>query len=313
MSITLLEGDCRVTLASVESGSVQCAITSPPYYSLRDYGLSDLEWADGWRGALGLEPSPDQYVNHVVECLGHLERVLREDGVLWLNLGDSYADKDLRLLPFRVVTALQARGWYVRSVIPWLKRNAKPENVRDRPTTSSEHVFLLARSEQYYWNLDAVRVPNSREYARAGGRWALAGADELTGLRRNGTSQNGLAAHASNPAGRNRRNTDWFFESWQGLMLDEEGEPLALVVNGAQFSGPHYATFPPRLIEPMVLASTRAGDLVLDPFAGSGTVGLVADRLGRNALLCELKPDYANIAGERITGDAPLFVQLEAF
>ena len=111
--------------------------------------------------------------------------------------------------------------------------------------------------------------------------------------------------------GRNRRNSDWFFETWQGLMLDEDDDPLALVVNPAPYVGAHYATFPPKLVAPMVKASTRPGDLVLDPFGGAGTVGLVADRLGRDALLCELSSDYGDQAGQRLVGDAPLLVDLQ--
>ena len=315
MSISLLAGDCRQTLVGLEPESVQCVITSPPYFGLRDYGTEPLVWG-GWTGSLGLEPTPEMYVEHLVEVFRQVKRVLRPDGLLWLNLGDSYAGKrgnsaarpgfdnkaaaghadfrfngtdvpaglkrkDLLLTPWRVATALQADGWWLRSMIPWLKRNAMPESVMDRPATTVEYVLLLAKSERYYWNAESVRLPNARE--------------------------------SSHPSGRNRRTADWFLESWQGLILDEDDDPLALVVNGIPFKGAHYATFPPKLIEPMVQVSTRAGDSVLDPFAGAGTVGLVADRLGRHAVLCELKPDYANIAGDRITGDAPLFVQLEAF
>jgi|SRR5215831_876416 len=320
MSIRLLEGDCRETLPLLEAASVQCAITSPPYYSVRDYGTEPLVWGD-WTGSLGAEPTLEVYVEHLVEIFRGVWRVLRDDGVLWLNLGDKYVTepvpgfkaKDLLLVPFRAAMALQQDGWWLRAAIPWLKRNPTPDSARDRPTTVIEYAFLLTKSEHYYWNAEVVRVPNSREYARAGGQWAIHGADDLTGQRRGGTSQNGLADHAAHPAGRLRRSTDWFFESWQGLLLDEDDDPLALVVNSRSFRGAHYATFPPKLIEPMLKATSRPGDTVLDPFAGSGTVGLVADRLAREVVLCELQPQYTNIAGERLTGDAPLFVQLQGF
>jgi DNA modification methylase len=303
----------------------------------------------------------------MVEVFRHVRRVLRDDGVLWLNLGDSYAGsgkgpsgnngipgqsdrqgwegsyrsdrktsktgsagnwqsdastvrmlgvpgykpKDLLMIPFRVAMALQADGWWLRSVIPWLKRNSMPESVTDRPATSVEYVFLLAKSRTYYWDADAVRMANSAaslERYKPGetipGRQKFNGSD-----RANPTFLDGQVFQAN---GRNLRNADFFFQTWQGLMLDEQDDPLALVVNPAPFSGSHFATFPPKLVEPMVKASTRPGDTILDPFGGAGTVGLVADRLQRNAILCELKAEYAEMGMERITGDAPMFAEVAA-
>jgi site-specific DNA-methyltransferase (adenine-specific) len=413
VSITLLEGDCRVTLPALESSSVQCVITSPPYWGLRDYGTSPLVWggdADhahvftaathgwnpggrgersiststltnggklhnmtratgasmgqhcacgAWLGSLGLEPTPEAYIEHLIDVFREVHRVLRNDGSLWLNLGDSYAGsgkgpstsisaalhspnphsfglnsgvvpvgakpKDLLLLPFRMAMALQSDGWWLRSVIPWLKRNSMPESVRDRPTTSLEYVFLLAKSARYYWDRDAVRMGVSgNAHGRGDGvnpkseKWPsgwASGEDtrshrELTGRYRPRQNQSFSGAISGPVTSRNRRNSDWFFESWQGLLLEDD-DPLALVVNPAPYAGAHYATFPPRLVEPMVKASSRPGDLVLDPFAGAGTVGLVADRFGRDAVLCELNPDYANQAGQRLVDDAPLLVEME--
>ena len=671
--IRLMLGDCRASMRTLPAASVQTVITSPPYYGLRDYGLPPLVWGD-WTGSLGLEPTPELYIEHLCEVFSEVWRVLRPDGCVFLNLGDSYAGsgkgpsnsisstahspnphsmginggnvpigykaKDLMLLPWRVAMALQSEGWWIRSVIPWLKRNclsggtrvyvrsqkgdmpmsvkdlarlkpetcklwngerwtqllsmwevprgegdeieielrsgerigctpdhrwptergllrayeltvgdvltgavlpkptsqaaqqpggsygslddgigwfvglylaegsmsngtiqiashtsevgrygklqaiaaaydgtcrahlktgqsmtinltgpvlrgiieqyisgrtakdkhlnnrcwrrsneflrnvldgylsgdghwdeqnqrwrlgftrnyaweadlrtiaarlnidlrlklasgsyagqdvpifrgsirferskrlwtkherevvrigrsrgrkfwdiavedephtfalasgvlthnSMPESVQDRPATATEYVFLLAKSARYFWDADAVRVtlsPNgTREHIRAqnggGSPESLAGHDY---------TREGLGVMRSNPNGRSRRNSDWWFESWQGLLLDEQDEPIALVVNPQPFKESHFATFPPKLVEPMVKAGSRPGDTILDPFAGSGTVGLVADRLDRDAILLDVKPDYGLMSTRRVVQDAPMFVQLEA-
>lgn len=425
-------GDCRDSLRSLPSASVQSVITSPPYYGLRDYGLPPLAWPDGWCGSHGLEPTPELYLQHEVEIFSEVKRVLRDDGTLWLNLGDSYAGsgkgptgsngigdqrerqgftgnpgrfatstllggqatnlhqngrqpwgagykpKDLMLLPFRVAMALQADGWYVRSCIPWLKRNSMPESVTDRPSSAVEYVFLLSKSPRYFWDADAVRVSSPENLPVPGGNAGTIPPGHPTENHPD-KHHNGLMNGAGREPSRNRRNSDWFFESWQGLLLDECDAPQALLVNPQPFSGAHFATFPPKLVEPMVKASTSergqcpecgaawaretdkqslshkprgywqstraAGHMsipqhggtlgvevmttgwratcahadlepepqtVLDPFAGAGTVGLVADRLNRDAVLLDLKPDYHLMASDRVTQDAPLFVQLEA-
>lgn len=335
-------------------------------YTSHGYAVDSICPCGAWLGNLGLEPTPDLFVEHLVEVFREVRRVLRDDGVLWLNLGDSYAGsgkgpsgsngidgqserqgwtgsrrqptstqgsnvpsgwstrnsdvrspgvqglkpKDLMMMPFRVAMALQADGWWLRSVIPWLKRNSMPESVTDRPATSLEYVFLLAKNARYYWDAEAVRVAASENtHSRGNGMGPKQTATAFgSGVKNN--NDFGAAIHGYVP-NRNRRNSDWFFESWQGLLLDEQDDPLALVVNPAPFSGSHFATFPPKLVEPMIKASTRPGDTVLDPFGGAGTVGLVADRLQRNAILCELKPDYGEMSTQRITNDAPLFTEVD--
>lgn len=323
-----------------------------------------------WLGSHGLEPTPELYIQHEVEIFREVWRVLRNDGVLWLNLGDSYAGsgkgpsnsvqcdasqigpsaikskqssnagdgtgvrtrnngqigkgqaptttlsvpaglkpKDLMMMPFRVAMALQADGWWLRSVIPWVKRNSMPESVNDRPATSVEYVFLLAKSARYFWDAEAVRARASETtHSRGLGDGGPKMREKAATLGMHKGWADGTRSVLSS---RNRRNSDWFFESWQSLMLDEDGNPFALIVNAAPFKGSHFATFPAKLVEPMIKASTREGDTVLDPFGGAGTVGLVADRLGRNAILCELKPDYAAMAHERVMSDAPLFVEVD--
>lgn len=302
-----------------------------------------------WLGSLGLEPTPELYIEHLVEVFRGVRRVLRPDGVLWVNLGDSYAGsgkgptgwngmqnaerrqgfaggpdlrakrserpreglkpKDLMMMPARVAMALQADGWYLRSMIPWLKRNSMPESVLDRPATAVEYVFLLSKSRTYYWDADAVRVAQGNNTHSRGSGHTPKEVPMGQGIKANSSfhaATNGVVV----PGGRARRNTDWFVESWQGLMLDEHDDPLALVVNPQPLKLAHFASFPVNLVEPMVKASTRPGDTVLDPFSGAGTVSLVADRLGRNAIGIDLKSEYCAMAADRLTGDAPLFVQI---
>jgi DNA modification methylase len=356
VSIRQLLGDCRVTLPTLEPGSIQSVVTSPPYYGLRSYiadgdPLKPLE--------IGLEPTPELYVEHIVECFRHVRRALRDDGCLWLNLGDSYAGsgkgpsnsvqseasqigpsavkkrnpaqfangqaptswistpaglkpKDLMLMPFRVAMALQADGWTLRAHLPWLKRNCMPGSEKDRPTVSVESVFLFSKKRRYFWDYDAVK----RAAAGSSAARAYLGKRPITpkaqGLVDGGMHGKTDSLQVYDREFRNWRTGDLFFDSWQGLLADEDGDPLAFVVNPQGFSGAHFATFPPKLVEPMVKASTRPGDTVLDPFSGAGTVGLVADRLGRNAVLCELSDGYGEMSTDRLIGDAPLFTEVAA-
>jgi len=269
-------GDVRDVLPTLDAKSVQCVITSPPYWGLRDYGV---------KGQIGLEPTPDDYVQTMVKVFREVTRVLRDDGTLWLNMGDSYASspagnfggdmpapadggryrankpkmdygasglkpKDLVGIPWRVAFALQADGWYLRSDIIWHKPNPMPESVTDRPTKSHEYLFLLTKSPRYYYDTDAVREPSVEQ-----------------------------------AAGRNLRSV------W--------------TINPQPFSEAHFATFPTALVEPCIKAGSTKGDLILDPFAGSGTVGCVALKLAREFVGIELNPDYCTLARESIEG--PLF------
>lgn len=307
-----------------------------------------------WRGQLGLEPTPELYVSHIVQVFREVRRVLRKDGTCWINLGDSYAasrsyqvngtkqtknsqprfgryitegvkPKDLIGIPERVVLALQADGWYWRSRIPWLKKNGMPESCKDRPTTSVEYVFLLSKSGKCFYDHEAVKLPASsdthaRRYARGRSdkhKWADGGPGGQT-IAQTFTHMPGVTPK-SQPAGsgikanesfhaavgdlvdkRARRNSDWFFESFQGLFSNEDGDPLAFIVNSKGFSGAHFATFPPKLVEPMILAGTREGDTVLDPFSGACTVGLVAEKLKRKWIGAELSPTYCDLSRARI-------------
>jgi site-specific DNA-methyltransferase (adenine-specific) len=257
-------------MRSIPEGSVQTCVTSPPYFGLRDYGVA---------GQLGLEPSPDAFVAAMVEVFREVRRVLADDGTLWLNLGDSYgATKQLIGIPWRVALALQADGWYLRQDIIWHKPNPMPESVRDRCTKAHEYIFMLSKSPKYFFNSDAIKEPSIwyGKDARSD-----KGNIRYEGKRTIDTSgKNGQQGFATVTEFRNKRSV------W--------------TVTTKPFKGAHFATFPPDLIEPCILAGSRSGDTVLDPFGGSGTTGGVALKHGRKAVLCELNPEYATLVPKRI-------------
>lgn len=315
--LTVYAGDCRDVLRELPSESVNCIVTSPPYWGLRDYGVD---------GQLGLEATPELYVEHMVEVFRELRRVLRPDGTAWLNLGDSYATgggsvgrapgggeqgerlmvgtqpnrmpipglkpKDLAGIPWRVAFALQADGWWLRSDIVWSKPNPMPESVMDRPTKSHEYVFLLTKSERYHFDADAVKEqsvttrPELLEFGdrpnvgypghsndRRRDKQAATGAQRVKGGDRwSGFNDRWDASDGSHPAGRNIRSV------WN--------------VATRPYPGAHFAVFPPEIPERCIKAGCPGGGTVLDPFAGSGTVGLVANRLSRRAVLIDLNPAY---------------------
>ena len=269
-NLQILIGDCREHMRSIPEGSVQTCVTSPPYFGLRDYGVA---------GQLGLEPSPDAFVAAMVEVFREVRRVLADDGTLWLNLGDSYgATKQLIGIPWRVALALQADGWYLRQDIIWHKPNPMPESVRDRCTKAHEYIFMLSKSPKYFFNSDAIKEPSIwyGKDARSD-----KGNIRYEGKRTIDTSgKNGQQGFATVTEFRNKRSV------W--------------TVTTKPFKGAHFATFPPDLIEPCILAGSRSGDTVLDPFGGSGTTGGVALKHGRKAVLCELNPEYATLVPKRI-------------
>jgi DNA modification methylase len=362
VSVRIIVADVELGLAEIEKGTVQTVVTSPPYWGLRDYGIP---------GQIGLEGDLDAYLERMVRVFRAVRDVLRPDGTLWLNLGDSYAmdskwggssgwmhaaeregaaafrsrrvsglkDKDLIGIPWMVALALRADGWWLRSDVIWHKPNPMPESVSDRPTTSHEHVFLLTAAPRYYYDAEAITEevsPNthariSRDVAaqigseranggtradrpmkaiarqpfpsgwdsgdgRAGreleGRYRAPGVNPNAAEAAEGSRQNPSMSEAiALPVLRRNKRTVWTIPT-QG------------------FAEAHFATFPEALVLPCILAGSRPGDLVLDPFTGSGTTGLVADRLGRDFVGVELNPKYAAIAERRITSDAPLFADV---
>lgn len=274
VSVEIINEDCLRALKKMSEGFFHMCVTSPPYFGLRDYGQATQ---------IGLEKTPDQFIAKLVEVFREVRRVLRDDGTLWLNLGDCYATKrsdhtkpkDLLMIPARAALALQEDGWYLRSHIIWHKPNVMPESVRDRPTNAHESIFLLTKSAKYYYDADAVREPfktandprNSADYKPKRQR--------NVGGRQDGFTR-ASGAMTWPEGGRNLRNV------WS--------------VNTKPFKGAHFATFPPDLIEPCIKAGCPKGGHVLDPFGGSGTTGAVARSLGRNATLIELNPEYVELA-----------------
>lgn len=260
----ILLGDSLQVLRRLPEKSFQCIVTSPPYWGLRDYDIG---------GQIGLESSLSQYVNRLVAVFNEAKRVLKDDGIFWLNIGDGYTSgnrgwrapdkknparamsvrpntpeglkpKDLLGVPWRLAFALQQDGWYLRCDIVWNKPNAMPESVKDRPTRAHEYVFMLTKSEKYFYDYEAAMEQN-------GGK------------------------------PRNRRSV------WD--------------INTQPFAEAHFATFPPALIRPCILAGSKPGDYVLDPFLGSGTVGVVSQKLRRNFVGIELHPEYVQLAASRLS------------
>lgn len=263
--LQILLGDCREQMRSLADGSVQTCVTSPPYFGLRDYGMD---------GQLGLEPSPSDFVAAMVEVFREVRRVLADDGTLWLNLGDSYgAAKQLLGIPWRVALALQDGGWCLRQDIIWHKPNPMPESVRDRCTKAHEYIFLLSKSPKYFFDSEAIKE---------------------VGVIPAGTKGAKGSAERAGQVGVNSRPPE--YKIYDGM----RNKRSVWTVTTKPFKGAHFATFPPELIEPCVLAGSRSGDTVLDPFGGSGTTAGVAIKHGRKAILCELNPDYAALVPNRI-------------
>lgn len=278
-------GDCLSTLPELASESVHCCVTSPPYFGLRDYGSEDQ---------LGLESTPGEYVSKMVDVFREVRRVLRDDGTLWLNLGDSYAsEKQLLGIPWRVAFALQADGWYLRQDIIWHKPNPMPESVTDRCTKAHEYVFLLSKSPRYYYDCDAVKEPvDSVQPPRAFGR------KEYKDAQLQGYSK------AREKAVELGQGTDLSSGNHFGRVFGGEttrNKRSVWKVTTKPYKGAHFATFPPDLIKPCILAGCPEGGVVLDPFAGSGTTGYVSRALGRDYLLCELNPEYCELARKRMS------------
>jgi DNA modification methylase len=347
MTVTIRHGDCREVLRTMPDESVHCCVTSPPYFGLRDYGHA---------GQIGLEASPGAFVDEMVSVFREVRRVLRSDGTLWLNLGDSYTpvnrgenarprretmtgmqvgnphadiptrrdviraiadaglkQKDLMGIPWMVAFALRADGWYLRQDIIWSKPNPMPESVQDRCTKSHEYIFMLSKSRQYHYDIDAIKEPMSLSSVTrlAQDVESQAGSDRVPG-KTNGPMK--AVGKTDKQRGHGRRHAG-FNERWDAMERAEQCSGMrnkrsVWSVATQPFSEAHFATFPPELVEPCIKAGCPAGGTVIDPFGGAGTTGLVADRLGRDAILIELNPEYAAIADRRIRGDAGMFADV---
>jgi DNA modification methylase len=317
MTIKILQGNCINKLKTIADKTYHTCVTSPPYWGLRDYGVDNQ---------LGLEETPQEYVANMVQVFRKVRRVLRDDGTVWLNLGDSYASngtyinkwlkkdknkdkqhlhtknadrykdrkayriniikpKDLIGIPWRVAFALQEDGWYLRQDIIWHKPNPMPESVKDRCTKSHEYIFLLSKSKNYYFDNESIKIkainPNILYKAYKSGK-------NISKQKFNETK-----------VGRN------------SILIGEKVQKRSVwTVTTKPYKEAHFATYPPDLIEPCILAGCPKGGHVLDPFGGSGTTALVADRLGRNATLIELNKSYVDIINNRLKADNSLFMEI---
>lgn len=315
----ILVGDCRSILPTIESNSVNCCVTSPPYFGLRNYDHPDQ---------IGIEATPAAYVTQIVSVLREVRRVLHEDGTVWLNLGDSYGrGKQLLGIPWRVAFALQDDGWVLRSEIIWAKSAHKPERVRDRPTTAHERLFLLAKSPSYYYNYDAVAVASSaatRPQRRRAEELATAAgltADHLAAIRSGGITDAGKSKETQSGTGRNTESVVKLASEAKAalggyyrefLIADSVNLRSVWNVPATRYPGIHTAVFPPGLIEPCIKAGCPEGGIVLDPFAGSGTTGIVAAQINRSSILIEINPTYGAAALKRIAGASLTKLELGA-
>lgn len=373
----IINGDCLDVLKTIESESVQCCVTSPPYFGLRDYGTADWEGGDaecdhkapqvwaadsgdlGERGhvlnanevkamrrhgpnctkcgavridrQIGLEATPALFVAKMVEVFDEVRRVLQPDGTLWLNLGDSYAsnwpcnrrnvvgsgslengkresrpprgigsgikDKDLIGIPWRVAFALQEAGWWLRQDIIWAKPNPMPESVTDRCTKAHEYIFLLTKSQKYYYDNEAIKEPCVYDDPRMYNEFEPARPERgfVGSATRGGGPLNKANRDRSLP--RNRNGITGSLDEFDGVTRNKRS---VWTVTTQPYSEAHFATFPPKLIEPCILAGSREGDIVLDPFNGSGTTGLVSLRHRRRYIGIELNPEYIELSKRRL-------------
>ncbi len=309
MKASILVGDVLDRLRLLPDASVQCCVTSPPYWGLRDYGVT---------GQLGLEPTPELYIQRMTEVFAEVWRVLRKDGVLWCNIGDSYAsayacdrrsvigngspdgdckrpnrltgdlkEKDLVGIPWMLAFALRADGWWLRQDIIWSKPNPMPESVQDRCTKAHEYLFLLTKSAKYFYDAEAIA-----EASLCAGQTVHTNGNEGMDAGYDGhRTRDGMRRGVTVKDTRNKRSV------WE---IATQPYPEA-----------HFATFPEALVEPCILAGSKPGDTVLDPFCGSGTTGVVALRYQRDFIGIELNPSYAQLAEKRIGQEAPMFNQIE--
>lgn len=314
LSVRVIIGDCREALQSLPSESVNCVVTSPPYFGLRDYGVD---------GQIGLEATPDAFVSELVAVFRAVRRVLRNDGTLWLNLGDTYATqggahgglkpKDLIGIPWRVAFALQADGWYLRQDIIWAKPNPMPESVTDRCTKAHEYMFLLSKSPRYYYDQEAIAEPVApatvarlaQDVESQQGSARVPG--KINGTMKAKPPRFGCSKYGDDLRDKSRTKSGNEYTNTNGGMRNARS---VWNIATQPFKEAHFATFPPELAERCIKAGCPEGGTVLDPFGGAGTTGLVADRLQRSAVVIELNPAYADMALNRIEKDAGLFGEI---
>lgn len=300
----IIVSDALKALKQIKTESIDCCVTSPPYYNLRDYGVD---------GQIGIEAAPEEYISKLTEIFREVRRVLRNDGTLWLNIGDSYAGsckgkiknseikpKDLIGIPWLLAFALRADGWYLRQDIIWQKTNCMPESVKDRCTKSHEYIFLLAKSARYYFNAEAISEPiagsSTKRYLQ--NIEAQKGSERYPG-KTNGAMKAALPRFGGKKYGNGESDKNRTKSGSVYVPTLRRNKRDVWAVSTASFKGAHFAVFPEQLVEPCVLAGCRKGGIVLDPFCGSGTTGVVARKNNRNFIGIELNPQYAELADER--------------
>ncbi len=349
MSVRILIGDVLQRIGELADNSVDCCVTSPPYWGLRDYGVS---------GQLGLEKTPQEHIAALVEVFRKIKRVLKPEGTLWVNYGDMYASvingrpaaevigdnrtfrdkpfstvgngfkaKDLILMSAMLALALQVDGWYLRNEIIWNKPNAMPESVKDRCAVCHEKIFLFAKSPRYYFDYEAIKEPvsalmgekrqhpNALSFARIVNEPERPGHNDsqhrITRGKGNSKSFRGGGAYVHSQNFQNSaavvRETAGNQENISGL----RNRRTVWTIPTKGFPEAHFATFPPDLIRPCILAGCPAGGVVLDPFGGAGTTALVAEQEQRNSILVELNPEYVGIAKRRLSAFSGLFTDCE--
>lgn len=367
MEVRILQGDVASRLGDLPDESVHCVVTSPPYYGLRDYGVE---------GQIGLEKTPEEYVRKIIEVFRQVKRVLRNDGTLWLNLGDSYAGswgaqsrpngndikstlqggsslsarqienhprgshtgsvkntpglkpKDLIGIPWKVAFALQADGWYLRQDIIWSKPNPMPESVKDRCTKSHEYIFMLSKSEKYYYDQESIKEPASFSTEERKNR-SHNGQKGMTAKKINvmdpvkipsgwdtdkgsyGSIHKDGRTKSDKQRGHSRRHAG-FNERWDHMTKGEQCSGMrnkrsVWTIATQPFPDAHFATYPEELIRPCVLAGCPTGGTVLDPFGGAGTTAIVAMSFMRNSILIEINPAYIDITVKRIKKKNSMF------
>lgn len=362
----ILQGDNMKIMPQLEAESFNTCVTSPPYWGLRDYGIEPTEWPEvtytpmpglapvtmpAWTGCLGLEPTPDMFVAHSVMVFREVWRLLRLDGTLWLNYGDSYFRrpqnesnpeinagyqknkgaatarnsreipagckvKDLVGIPWRVAFALQADGWYLRMDNIWSKPNCMPESTRDRPTKAHEYMFLLSKSERYYYDSDAIKEPLAASSivrlaqdleGQTGSTRANGGSKTNGNMKAVGGSKGAFGPPQSRTRSGNIERKYGEDRARPGSSLgasipwegNSRNKRSVWTVSTAQFNEAHFATFPEKLIEPCILAGAPSGGYVIDPFGGSGTTRKVALENNRECTIIEIGPQYVEIAERR--------------
>lgn len=325
----IIQGDTLSVLKTLDDESVNCCVTSPPYYKLRDYGVD---------GQIGLEATPELYIQKLVEIFREVRRVLTKDGTLWVNIGDSYAEsgkgasnypdnakkykqgtnkgsvgtflsktlsvdckqKDLIGIPWMLAFALRADGWYLRNDIIWAKNNPMPESVKDRCTKSHEYIFFLTKSSKYHFDDEAIAEPVKESTLK---RLAEPNLENQKGSPTPSKANGTMKAVAPRYGGKKyTENHEQFYRTKSGRLYNyypKRKKRDVWNVSTQPYKGAHFATFPPKLIEPCILAGCPIGGTVLDPFAGSGTTGMVAKRLGRDFILIELSGEYVKLCEER--------------